>query len=155
MITRRISVHRAIRIVLWSAVQARPGYQPVLPNTIWWQRKILHLDCHVYFWRREANLCSMPSLACLSNESWPIYKSRIDRHRSLLWILPTSFPSTTEIRRNNIEHYNREAPSTPKASYINLSRCNFLITKFSSKKLKTYLLLILQQIGGVLYSFNT
>lgn len=51
----------------------------------------------IYSWRTEAKLSFTSSLACLSNGSSPIYKSRIDLHRTLLWILPTSFPSTAKI----------------------------------------------------------
>ena len=70
------------------------------PNEFW-THNLMQL---VYLWRRDAKLCSMSSLACLSNGSLPIYKSRIDWHRSWLWILPTTFPSTTEINRNNSEN---------------------------------------------------
>lgn len=51
----------------------------------------------IYLWRREAKLSFTSSFASLSNGSSPIYKSRSDLHRSLLSMLPTSFPSTAAI----------------------------------------------------------
>lgn len=55
-----------------------------------------------YLSAREATLSRKSSLAFLSNGSSPMYKSKIDLHKSLLFTLPTWFLSTDKQTKGRV-----------------------------------------------------